>query len=248
MRKARSWCSRSKTRRATSSIASLDRQAPDCIGLPGTCVTLDSPAAPAAARWLLRASTLCRPNRALDDVSTAVGDPVKFVVESIGESALPSQNREETLAFQIKVGELQRVVVGTTRKLEEALSQLNDIKGVVRRTRTLDRRLYDDARQLELQLLDLQERLVGDPTRSKRSQTALVSIMSRVQSALSGTMGQTYGPTKTHRRQYEIGREQFAVVSADLKKLLEREFSELLTELEKANAPWTSGRPLPSIP
>ena len=181
----------------------------------------------------------------VDDVETALGEPHAFDVVAIGQSSLPRQDRQQTLEFQMQVGKLQRKVVGTTRKLEDVLSQINDIKKMVRNTPTLDQRLYEKARQLELQLLDVQEQLVGDRTRSQRSQMARVSIMSRVQSALSGTLRQTYGPTKTHRRQYEIGRDQFAATDKELKMLLDSTYQPLLEKLANAGAPWTPGRSLP---
>ncbi|NNF42686.1 MAG: glycosyl hydrolase, partial [Phycisphaerales bacterium] len=159
--------------------------------------------------------------RRVDDVETGLGEPREFEVVAIGASSLPRQDREETLAFQMEVGALQKDVIGTTRKLDEVLAQLAEIKQVVTNTRSLDRELYDDARALELELLDIQEQLTGDRTRSRRSQTAPLSVMQRVQTALSGTLRQTHGPTETHRRQYEIGREQFESALEDLGDLLE---------------------------
>ena len=60
----------------------------------------------------------------------------------------------------------------TPREVAEVLSNLAEIKRVVDRTRTLDPQLRDDARAIELQLLDLQERLSGDRTRARRDQMA----------------------------------------------------------------------------
>ena len=247
MRRTPSSYLRSRTKPATWSIASPDPWQKDCTGLPGTCDTPVSPATAATVRWLHRANTPSPAAKRVDDVETAIGAPQSFRVVSVGQPSLPRQDREQTLAFQMQVGELQRAVVGTTRKLQEVLSQLDEIKKGVENTRTLDRRLYDQARALELKFLDVQEQLVGDQTRSRRSQTALVPIMNRVQSALSGTLRQTYGPTKTHRRQYEIGKEQFETTSSRLRELVERDFQNLIDELEKVGAPWTSGRPLPQF-
>jgi hypothetical protein len=182
----------------------------------------------------------------VEDVETDIGTPRTFDVLPIGSPGLPRQDREQTLAFQMKVGRLQKDIVGTTRKLEEVLSQLAEIKKVVKNTRSLAQQLYEDARKIELQLLDIQEQLTGDRTRSRRSQMAPLSIMSRVQTALSGTLRQTHGPTKTHRRQYEIGREQFDMTAKALRDLLDGAFQQLLDRLDEAGAPWTSGRELPS--
>jgi hypothetical protein len=116
---------------------------------------------------------------------------------------------------------------------------------VVGNTPTLDRSLLDEARQLQLRLIELQEQLVGDRTRSRRSQPARLSINSRVQTALSGTLRQTYGPTQTHRNQYEIGRKQYQEVAHELKAILDAQYQPLLRKLDQAGAPWTPGRELP---
>ena len=184
-------------------------------------------------------------SKRVDDEELVLGEPQEFTVVSIGDSSLPPQDRDETLAFQMQIGQLQKIVVGAVRKTEELLTQLGEMKRVVENTRSLDREFYDKARRLELKLRDVQVQLVGDQTRSRRSQTAPLSIMTRVQTALRGTLRQTYGPTKTHRRQYEIGHEQFKTVSKELHDLIETEFQQLIVELDKADAPWTSGRPLP---
>ncbi len=182
----------------------------------------------------------------IDDVDTDIGTPQTFDVVPISEASLPRQDRAQTLAFQMQVGQLQRDAVGATRKLAEVLSQLGEIKQVVKNTRTLDQKLYDDSRGLELKLLDIQDQLTGDRTRAARSQTAPLSIIDRVQIALSGTLRQTHGPTNTHRRQYEIGRDQFVTAAETLKNLLEGEFQQILDRLDEAGAPWTSGRRLPA--
>ncbi len=182
----------------------------------------------------------------VDDQPVELGAAGGFEVVAIGESALPRQDREAVLAFQMDVGALQKQVVGTTRRVTEALAQVDEIKTVVGGSRALNQQLFDDARAIELQLLDIQERLSGDQTRARRSQTAPLSISQRVNSALSGTLRQTYGPTQTHRRQYEIGRDQFAETLTTLRTLLEGPLQQLFDDLDAAGAPWTTGRKLPA--
>ena len=183
--------------------------------------------------------------RRVDDESIDLGESHAFEVVAIGESSLPRQDREETLAFQMEVGALQKSLVGTTRRLAEVLGQIEEIKGVIRGTPALDQQLYEDARTIELQLLDIQERLSGDQTRSSRSQMAPISISQRISGVLFGTLRQTHGPTQTHREQFDIGREQFAVALSDLNAVLDGEYQPLLEALDAAGAPWTSGRGLP---
>ncbi len=183
----------------------------------------------------------------VDDVETELGGPEPFQVVAIGAASVPRVDREETLAFQMEAGELQRAVVGSMRKLDAVLEQLDEIEKVVANTRDLDPALREQARRIELGLLDVKDRLVGDETRSSRSQTTPVSVMGRVGLALSGTLRQTHGPTQTLREQYRIGLEQYETIRAELVDLIEVDYQSLLDALDAANAPWTSGRGLPSI-
>ena len=172
----------------------------------------------------------------------SLGSPQSFEVVAILEPTLPRQDRAEVLAFQMQVGELQREAIGATRKLQATLDSLAEIKQVVSNSADLDPALYDRALEIVNELLDLQIKLTGDETRTSRSQTAQISIVSRIQAGLRGTLGQTYGPTQTHREQFEIGRAEFKEVSRELSRVLDKDYAALLKELDKAGAPWTPGR------
>ncbi len=184
-------------------------------------------------------------SKRVDGQTELLLEPQSFEVVPIIEPALPRQKRAQTLAFQLRVGQLQRDVVGARQKLTETLRQLDEIEKVVRNSRDLSPEYHDRAQAISLKLLDLQEEFTGDRLRAERSQTIPVPILSRVQTALGGTLRQTYGVTKTQREQYEIGRQQFKKTSAALEKVLKKEYQPLLKELDQAGAPWTSGRGLP---
>lgn len=186
-------------------------------------------------------------SKRIDDVETPIGEPQSFTVVATNISSLPANDRKETLAFQKKVSELQRVAVGALRKLAEVSSQVTQLKSAIRRAPNIDSAFYDRARELELALKNTQEKLSGDTTKAKWQQPAPVPIVSRIQHALRGTLGQTYGPTKTHREQYEIGKEQFLEVSDTLKRLIESDFQKLIDDLDQAGLPWTSGRKMPTV-
>ena len=188
-----------------------------------------------------------RAAKRVENVLTSLGEPRSFEVVSVGETTLPRQDRREALAFQMGAGELQRAARGASERAQEALDQLGRIKQAVSATRTSDLRLLEEARALELEFLDARERLTGDPTKSRRGEASPPSVVGRVGSALSGTLRNTYGPTKTQRRSLEIAREEYREALGTLKALLERELPALHRKLEEAGVPWTPGRPLPVL-
>jgi photosystem II stability/assembly factor-like uncharacterized protein len=186
--------------------------------------------------------------RRTDEKTESLGEPMSFEVVSIIEPALPRQDRQQVLQFQTRVGKLQRQVVGATRKIEDVIAALETIERVVANTPTVDSQLRDRAHDLLLQLQQIQEEFTGDELRADHSQLTKVPIMSRVQTALRGTLQQTYGPTKTHREQYDIGAKHFKKVRGELDQLLKKQYAPLLKDLDKAGVPWTPGRPLPPAP
>lgn len=177
--------------------------------------------------------------------TTQLTEPMEFNVAAAIEPTLERQDRDETLEFQMAVGELQRRIVGTSRKLDESLEQLSEMKSAIKDSRTVDTAVYDQARSVELELQALAVVLQGDQLRDSRSQVTKRSILERIQGALFGTLGQTYGPTQTHRQQFEIAETQFTEFEQDLRNVLEGGFADLSDLLDEAGVAWTSGRPLP---
>ncbi len=178
----------------------------------------------------------------VDGQTTTLGEPQSFQVVSIVQPTLPPQDAAGVLAFQQQAGRLQRQVVGAARRLETALAELDRIQQVVANSADLSPRLHDQAQAVRSKLLDLQEQVRGDTLKEQRSQVSQVSLLSRIQHALQGTMRQTYGPTETHRQQLQIARRQYQQVSAELKKVFDEDYQTLLDALDKAGAPWTPGR------
>ena len=182
----------------------------------------------------------------VDSASRPLGAPQSFEVRSILEPALERQDPGETLAFQQQLEALQQDVSGTLGALDEALEDLRAARDVLEDDRRTPLEAFDQARSVELALLDAREALVGDATASSRSGPSRPSIRGRVQSAYYGTFGQTYGPTGTHRRQAEIAREEFARVRDGVRTAVEVELAELLKRMDALDLPWSPGRPLPA--
>ncbi len=187
-------------------------------------------------------------HKVIDDKITPLGKAVKFEVKQLGQPTLLPQDRQKVLAFQMQVGKLQNVVMAANSTLKGSLEELDEMKDALKEsTPAAAPKLFEQARKLELQLLDVQIQLTGDQTKEKRDQMAKFSILDRVQTALSGTLSQTYGPTKTHRQQYDIARQQYSAVSQQLRQLIETDLEQLKERLDQAGVRWTKGRGIPEL-
>ncbi|MCH5373478.1 MAG: glycosyl hydrolase, partial [Planctomycetes bacterium] len=153
-------------------------------------------------------------------------------VEPLGFDDVPEPNRRAILAFQQQTGDLQRAVFGAYRAAEEARQQLRYIKATIERTPQLPLELREEARQLELRLMDLMEKFDGDPTRPKRSEPGMPGIIDRLQTIVAGHWSTTTGPTETHRKSYEIVADEFGQLLPALRELVEKDLVRLSRKLE----------------
>jgi hypothetical protein len=163
----------------------------------------------------------------------------------LGPSSLPNQDRAEVLQFQQRAGELQRAVSGSAGRLQESLDQMDAINGALRRAQKETGRLLQEARSIELKLLDLRDRLGGDKTLSDLSVSGPVSIVRRATLAYEGSLNSTYGPTETHRQAYAIAAEEYRELRQELATAIEKDLAGLKKKLDAARVPWTAGRPIP---
>ena len=179
--------------------------------------------------------------------STAVGTPQKVEVVSIDEaSTFANSDSKARVAYYESVTKLRREVSTVDRVASDVLAQLAEIKREIKRLKLPDSELYDEARALELKLMDFRERFTGDRIKSKYDVESEPSIGSRLRVASSGA-GSIYGPTATSREQFQIAKEQFAERGPALTDLLDKDLPALHRRLEEAGVPWTSGRPLPKV-
>jgi len=169
-----------------------------------------------------------------------------FVVEALNLATLAPGDRQLILAFAQQTGELQRAALGALEALNEGLSQVTNVKRIIERTPSLSLSLRDDARKLELKLMDLRERFTGDTTKARRFEPAPDGLIARIETIIRGHWTTTSAPTTSHRQNYEIAAAEFEAALASLRPALERELPALHEKLEAAGAPWAPGRKLPT--
>jgi len=177
--------------------------------------------------------------------TTELVPPTAFEVEPLNFATLPPPDREAVMAFARQTGELQRAALGTLEALNDGLSQVANIKRIIDQTPTLPLKLRQDARSLELKLLDLREQFTGDPTKSRRNEPAQVGLIDRIETIIGGHWSTTSAPTGSHRKNYEIAAAEFEAALKNLHPLLDRDLPALHETLEAAGAPWAPGRKLP---
>jgi photosystem II stability/assembly factor-like uncharacterized protein len=173
-------------------------------------------------------------------------EPVEFQIEPLQIDGVEDHDREASLAFANEARRVYGVIRAATTVSRETRDELASMRAMVVASRTADQNLVNDIRDLETELKDLAEKFNGDPTRSKRNESALPGLVNRLNTALFGSMG-SEGVTGTHRRQLEIAVEQYQEVESKLRKIVEKDVPKMRKALDKAGVTWTKGRKIPTL-
>ncbi len=178
----------------------------------------------------------------IDDKLTPVGDPVTFECVPLANASLPAKDRAAVLAFQQKTARLQRAVLGAERVVDTTAERISYVKQAIDDAPGASRTLRDDARALELRLLDIRTQLDGDPVKGSRNEPVGPGISARVQRIVDSHWLTTGEAPKTSMRDYEIASAAFAPTLAALRQIVEVELPALEKKLDAAGAAWTPGR------
>lgn len=145
-----------------------------------------------------------------------------FMIEPIQFGEMKSADRAATIAFVNKAQALAKKVNKAQQSLSEAEEDLGDLIAEVKSDPLADQEQLAALRKLQLELTDIGEIFSGDPTRSRRNESALPGLSSRLRTMMFGAMGSTEGPTDTHRSQYTIVEKQLAEAEKRLRYAVSR--------------------------
>ena len=179
----------------------------------------------------------------VDGTWTELGQPQTFEVKSLGLATLETPDKEAALEFQQKAGNLQRAVIGSNSYLRKRLSDLKEIKKAIINSAS-DTELLEEARRIELRLLNLQLELLGDLTRGKRAEFVAPGILARIQRVVRNQLN-SGAPTITQRQNYQYAAMAFTDLHNKLQSLHHREWNDLMKKLETVQISWTGGMGLP---
>ncbi len=179
---------------------------------------------------------------------TKLGEPQMIEVVSILDEAAAArnQNQAQRVAAQKDMFKHFNLATSTSAKIDRAIEELQSAKSVIAGSPQGTVELLDQTRNLELSFSELNQKLSGDPIKDRLYQEAIPSIRSRLQSTLFGSLGNTYGLTRTQQEQLAIAKDELAEVGASLKALLQSK-QDLEKRLNDAGVPLTPGRPIPGI-
>ena len=152
------------------------------------------------------------------------------------------------LAAELRNAELERSALGAAAYLNDLDGRLRFLRRAIDESARADSGLVQRVRALQTRLLDVQERLNGDPTRGRRNESSPTGLLGRLQIALGQSRGATLeAPTPAQQAQLDIVRDALAGILAEVRQLVDVDVRAVETAADAAGIPWTAGR-LPQIP
>jgi len=175
-----------------------------------------------------------------------IAGPQSFTLKPLFSGGLVADNREDVLEFQAETAALYRAVMGADRAADEIQVRIDHLVKAVEDTPAATEQQASAVRQLNARMQDLQVRLNGDRTITRRAEPAPMSITERINTIAGGSWQSQSAVTGNYRDSYQIAASQFPQVLAEL-KAISADLVRLENELEAEGAPWTPAR-LPDWP
>lgn len=170
---------------------------------------------------------------------TTRGEPVAFTVKALDNTVLPAPNREEKLAFQQEVAELNQELAAVRQKMSELSNQMRHIREAILRTEEEQEELFAMYQAIDGRARDIRQELSGDPVARQLDMDQPMSVSSRIGAINYQQFNTTSAPTETHRRSLAIAKRQLAPIQEDVQSLLKEEVAALITRLKAVGAPYT---------
>ena len=180
-------------------------------------------------------------SKSVNGVISEVVGPQEFTVKSLNNATLPAEDREAVAAFQAKLNDLSRAVRGANSLRGELDNKIKHIKAAIQRTPQIPLEMMSDARKIENQLVEINRKMNGDRSLSRRDFETPPSMSSRINRAAYGLYGSTSEPTQDMKDAYDIVSEEFAPVLEELKGIV-KAIKTMEDKLEEYGAPYTPGR------
>ena len=167
--------------------------------------------------------------------------PTPFKCQPLNINSLPASDKPELDAFNKKVAELTRVILGADSCVTSLIGKMDFLKKAAFMTSGSSEETLKEIMEIEHELKKLNRTLNGDPLRRRFDDASPTSIRQRVDLITSSLWQTTAAPTHTFRKSYDAVAAQAEGLLVALNSIKNRAAAVEET-LEKAGAPSTPDR------
>ncbi len=170
--------------------------------------------------------------------------PTAFECEVLRNTTLPAKDRNELVAFQKKATKLAQTVQAAQRFLNETITRVENLKQAIASSTNASFDLMKTADAISAKLEAIQLKFNRPSTRpsAEENPPAHVTLNDRLSDMTFTHFRSTAGLTQNEIRSYDVLMDEFPPVLEQLKKIFNENIKALEMELDKINAPWSTGR------
>jgi len=173
---------------------------------------------------------------------TKLTEPQEFIVKPLNNVTLPSKDNRQLVEFRKELLNLQLSVLSSNSYLEDLKTRIKAIKKAILATVNPQNSLIKKAREIELQLINIDVILNGNQTIARLNENQPPSLTDRLNYILWGVWSTSQDVTETQKMSFKIADDGIKEVISQLKLITEVNIKSIENELDKMNAPWTPGR------
>lgn len=182
-------------------------------------------------------------SKVVGGIETKIAGPVEFTTKILNNATLPAKDRSALDKFHKKIAEMSRVLQGNLSAVNEMKEKIVLIRQTLHAMPATSAKVVTDAAETERELDDIIFKFRGHRPKASREEIppGNTTITSRFFSVLYAQFATTAAPSGAQLSSMEILTGQMRPIISDLKKI-DMKLKGFEKELEKMNAPWTSGR------
>ncbi|MBK9477810.1 MAG: glycosyl hydrolase [Bacteroidetes bacterium] len=167
--------------------------------------------------------------------------PTAFTCVALNAGTFPATDRAALEAFYAKVSELSRVASAADNLRDELVNKVKYLKAAILDSPKSPIDLLNEVKRVENVLKDINVKLNGDASLTKREFEALPGINSRIGNMQYSLWRSTQAPTETNKESFALAAKLFAPIPDEL-KAIEASILKIEKQLEQDGAPHTPGR------
>lgn len=169
---------------------------------------------------------------------TQLGETQSFQLKELDNSPELTDDRDQLLAFQQQLSELQRKVIIASAQVKQLDNKIAYLKKAFTQTPKATDADYQAVRKIELELFALKRMLNGDNTIAARQEATPWSVSQRVGRIFFNVIESQSAVTQNHRQSLTIAEQEFATAEQKRQQIV-TELSELAGKLEQLGMPQT---------
>ncbi len=176
-------------------------------------------------------------SKQIDGVVADLAGPKNFTVKRLYDGSLKRADDKKQIAFTNEVTILQKELTAATIKLGNAIKKVDALQAAASKINNDNSEILKNLYSVEQKLLDLDELIYGNRSKSEVGEKNNPTIMDRFYNAYGSSSRSTYGPTETHLKSLSIAKKQFKEFMLKLEQIVNAEIPTIEKSLIEAGAP-----------